>query len=106
VRGALAGLKEGSWARGQASWPRNPATCASAHSSVHGESGEGGTDKVGPRRRERKGDARGQRLDTGEPGARDREREGANGRRKLAPTGWPHWATSERGRARARENCR
>jgi hypothetical protein len=29
--------KKGSWA----SWPRNPATCASAHSTVHGESGEG-----------------------------------------------------------------
>jgi hypothetical protein len=34
------------------------------------------------------------------------ERERANGRRKLAPTGWPHWAVSERGRARASENCR
>jgi hypothetical protein len=37
---------------------------------------------------------------------RDIERERANGRRKLAPTGWPHWVASERGRARARENCR
>jgi hypothetical protein len=98
------GSKKGSWARGRASWLRNPVTCASAHSSVHGESGEGGTDKAGPRCRERKGDARGQRLDTGEPGPRDRER--ANGRRKLVPTGRPHWAASEKGRARARENCR
>jgi hypothetical protein len=72
----------------------------SAHASVHGEREEGGTDKAGPRRRERKGDARGQRLGTSEPGPRDRERERANGRRKLAPTGWPHWVASDRGRAR------
>jgi hypothetical protein len=65
--------------RGRTSWLRNPATCASAHLLVHGESGEGGTDKVGPRRRERKGDTRGQWLGTGEPGPRDREREGAHG---------------------------
>jgi hypothetical protein len=50
-------------------------TCACAHSPVHGESGEGGIDKAGPRRRERKGDARGQRLGTGEPGPRDTQRE-------------------------------
>ena len=37
--------------------------------------------------------------------AHKRERERENGRRKLVPTGWPHWAASERGRARARENC-
>jgi hypothetical protein len=98
------GSKKGSWARGRASWLRNPATCASAHSPVHGESGEGGTDTAGPQRRERKGDVRGQRLGTGELGPRDRER--ANGRRKLAPTGRPHWAASERGRARTRENRR
>jgi hypothetical protein len=41
---------------------------------------------------------------TGDPGPRDRERGSERGR-KLAPTGWPHWATSEGGRARARENC-
>jgi hypothetical protein len=40
---------------------------------------------------------------TGGPGPRDRER--ARGR-KLAPTGWSHWAASEGGMARARENCR
>jgi hypothetical protein len=44
--------------RGRGLWPRNPATCASAHALVQGESG---TDREGPRRRERKG-ARGQRL--------------------------------------------
>jgi hypothetical protein len=51
---------------------------------------------------------RGNDLTTRGPGPRDREREreGERGRRKLAPTGWPHWAANERGRARARENCR
>jgi hypothetical protein len=33
--------------------------CASAHSPVHCESGEGGTDKAGPRRREREKGTRG-----------------------------------------------
>jgi hypothetical protein len=62
-RGASAGhwrgSKKGVRACGRASWPRNPATCASAHAPVHGEREEGGTDKTGPRRRERKEDARG-----------------------------------------------
>jgi hypothetical protein len=78
-------------------------TCASAHAPVHGERGEGGTDKAGPRRRERKEDTRGNGSTTGETGPRDRERErggGARGR-KLAPTGWPH-----RGREREREGAR
>jgi hypothetical protein len=75
VRGALAGLYKGSLACGRVSWPRNPATCASAHTSVHGEREEGGTDKTCPRRRERKGDARGNGSVAGEPGPRDRERE-------------------------------
>jgi hypothetical protein len=57
-------------------------TCVSAHSPVHGKSGEGETDKAGPRHRERKGDARGQRLGTGEPGPRDRERERESERAK------------------------
>jgi hypothetical protein len=84
------GSKKGSWARGRASWPRNPTTCVSAHSPVHGESGEGGIDKAGPQRKERKGDTRGQRLGTGEPGPRDRERERTgegNWRRQVGPTG-------------------
>jgi hypothetical protein len=38
---------------GRATWPRIPATCASAHSLVHGMRGEGGADREGPRRRER-----------------------------------------------------
>jgi hypothetical protein len=50
-------------------------TCASAHAPVHGERGEGGTDKAGPRLRERKEDAWGNGSTTGEPGPRDRERE-------------------------------
>jgi hypothetical protein len=41
-----------------ASWPRNLATCVSAHAPVHGEHGGGETDRAGPRRREREGDAR------------------------------------------------
>jgi hypothetical protein len=45
VHGALAGLYEGSWAHGRASWPRNPATCASAHALVHGERGGRGTNR-------------------------------------------------------------
>jgi hypothetical protein len=73
------GSKKGSWACGRASWPRNPTTCVSAHAAIHGESGEGGTDKADPRCRERKGDARGQRLGTGELGPRDRERERTGG---------------------------
>jgi hypothetical protein len=36
---------------------------------------------------------------------RERERESA-GVKKPAPTGWPHWAASERGRAHGRESCR
>jgi hypothetical protein len=72
-------------------WPRNPATCASAHSPVHDGRREGGADRAGPRRREIKGDARGNGSATGEPGPRDREREGnrageENWRRQIGPT--------------------
>jgi hypothetical protein len=56
--------------------------------------------------REEKGCA-GQRLGDWRSGpTRQREREGARGGEKRAPTDRPHWAASERGRARARENCR
>jgi hypothetical protein len=61
---------------------------------VHGERGEGETEKAGPRRRERerKEDTRGNGSRTGEPGPRDREREGeragkGNWRRQVGPTG-------------------
>jgi hypothetical protein len=43
---------------------------------------------------------------TGDPGPRDKDRERVRGRKKLATTDRPHWAASERGRARERENCR
>jgi hypothetical protein len=81
--------------RGRASWPRNPVTCASAHAPVHGGRGEGGSDKTGPRRRERKGDARGQRLSTGEPGPRNRGRGRASGR-----SNWRRQVGSTKQRAR------
>jgi hypothetical protein len=55
--------------------------------------------------REERG-ARGNGSAPGKPGPRDRERRGTHAAKELAPTGWPHWAASERGRARARENCR
>jgi hypothetical protein len=92
VHGALAGLYEGSWARGHALWPRNPATCASAHASVHDKRGEGGSDKAGPRRRERGKGTRGNGSAIGnvDPQGRERERERTsegNWRRQACPTG-------------------
>jgi hypothetical protein len=75
----------------------------SAHTLVHGGREEGGTNRAGPRRKERKGDARGQRLGTGEPSLRNRERERESERAKetsadkLVPLG------SERERVSARE---
>jgi hypothetical protein len=98
------GSKKGSWARGRASWLRNPTTCVSAHAPVHGGRGEGETDRADPRRRERKRDTRGQQLGTGEPGPRDRERERertgkGNWHRQVGPTGQ---RASEGGRARGR----
>jgi hypothetical protein len=73
-------------------------TCTRAHVLVHGERGEGETDREGPRRRERKEDVRAmaQRL-----AARACEIEREEGRaraRQLAPTGRPQWAESERER--------
>jgi hypothetical protein len=75
--------------RGRASWPRNPATCVSAHSPVRGGCGEGEIDRAGSQRRERKGDARGNGSAPGRTGPRGRERRGA-GVKKLAPTSRPH----------------
>jgi hypothetical protein len=75
--------------------------CASAHAPVHGERGGGGADRVGPRRRERKGDARDNNSTTSEPGPRGRERESERvketGADRLIPPG------RERERERARE---
>jgi hypothetical protein len=74
-----------------ASWPRIPATCASAHAPVHGEGEEGGTDREGPRRRERRG-AWDNGSAPGRTGPRDRERRGtrageATGADRSAPLG-------------------
>jgi hypothetical protein len=66
--------------------------CASAHAPVHGECGRGGTDKEGPRCREReeKGHA-GQQLGdwrSGPARQREREREGEeNWHRQVGPSG-------------------
>jgi hypothetical protein len=85
------GSKKGSWARGRASWPRNPATCVSAHSPVHGESGEGGTNKAGPWRREREKRMRGGNGSALANRARETERESERaketGADRLAPLG-------------------
>jgi hypothetical protein len=63
----------GAWAT---SWPRNPATCVSAHALVHGGREEGGSDRVSTRRRGRKEGRSGQRLDDWRSGpARQREGE-------------------------------
>jgi hypothetical protein len=89
---ARAGLKKGAGARGQTSWPRIPATCASAHALVHGERGEGRADKGGPRRRKREGGHTGQRLGDWRTGpARQRGKRGTQakgtGADNLAPLG-------------------
>jgi hypothetical protein len=85
------------------SWPRNPATCGSAHAPVHGEHGGGGIDRAGPRRREReKRDTRGNGSAPGDLGPRDRERERAgegNWRRQVSPT---RQRAREGGRAQGR----
>jgi hypothetical protein len=68
-------------------------TCASAHAPVHGKRGEGRTDKVGPRHRERKGDARGGNGSALANRAHETERERESERAKetgadrLAPLG-------------------
>jgi hypothetical protein len=68
--------QKGAGARGRASWPRIPATCASARALVHDGRGEAEADRGGPQSRER-------------TGARAK---------KPAPTAWPHLAPSERER--------
>jgi hypothetical protein len=106
VHGALAGLYEGNWARGRASWPRNPATCASAHAPVHGEREGGRADRAGPWRRERRKGCVGATVRRLVIRARKTERKRARGRRKTgadrsAPAG------KERERERGGEgNCR
>jgi hypothetical protein len=97
------GSKRELGARGWASWPRIPATCASAHAPVHNEGGEGRTDREGPRCRERKGGmwAMAQRV-----AARAHETEREEGRaraKQLAPTGRLQRAQGERERESVRE---
>jgi hypothetical protein len=66
----------------RASWLRNTATCVSVHEPVHSERGEGGTDRTGPRCRERGQGHAGNGSTTSNPGPQDRERRRACGRRK------------------------
>jgi hypothetical protein len=79
---------------------RNPATCASAHAPVHGEREEGGTDKTGSRRRERKGGRTGaiaRHWRTGPTRQRESERVKETGADRSAPL------SREREREGARE---
>jgi hypothetical protein len=76
--------------------------CASAHALVHGERGEGRTDREGPRCRERQEGARGAMARRLANQARETEREEGRTRAKqLAPTGRPQRTESERERERA-----
>jgi hypothetical protein len=67
--------------------------CASAHALVHGERGEGRTDREGPRCREREKRGRvGNGSAPGSAGSQDRERRGTRagkvtGADRSAPTG-------------------
>jgi hypothetical protein len=105
-RGLWRGSKRELGARGWASWPRILATCASVHAPVHGEGREDGTDREGPRRRERK---EGTRATAHRLAARAHETEREEGRaraKQLVPTGWPQRAEGERERERERESVR
>jgi hypothetical protein len=75
----------------------------SAHAPVHGEHGEGGTDKAGPRRRERGQGRAGNGSTIVNPGPRDRERRRARRRRK---TGADRSAPAGSERERERESGR
>jgi hypothetical protein len=104
--GRWRGSKRELGARGWASWPRIPATCASARAPVHGEGSEGGTDREGPRRREREKGRAGKGSAPGRTGPRDRERRGtlvgrSNWRRHVGPS-----VQRARERARGRESSR
>jgi hypothetical protein len=72
---ARARLKKGAGARGRASWPKIPATCASARALVHGGRGDGGADSVGPRHRERENGRTGVMAQRLAGQAREAERE-------------------------------
>jgi hypothetical protein len=80
-------------------------TGASAHALVHGERGEGGTDREGPRHTERKGGARATAQHLAAQ-AREAEREEGRARAKqLAPIGRPQRAESKKERERAGEKA-
>jgi hypothetical protein len=88
-----------------ASWPRIPATCASAHAPVHGGGGEGRIDREGPQRRERereKGRTE-QRLSAWQRGPARQRGKGARRGKQLTLIGRPQRAESEREREGARE---
>jgi hypothetical protein len=91
VSAGACGAQKGVVARGWASWPRIPVTCASARALVHGRRGEGGADRGGPRCRERGRARGGNGSTTGKTGPQGRERRGARGRRNRrrqpGPTG-------------------
>jgi hypothetical protein len=74
--------------------------CVSAHAPIHGERGGGGTDRAGPRHRERRKGRSGNGSATGDPGPRDRER----GSTWLKKTG-TDWS-APLGRERERESAR
>jgi hypothetical protein len=89
---ALAGSKREMGARGWASWPRIPATCASAHAPVHGGMGRAElSGRVHGAEREKRGAwAMAHHL---VERARETEREEGRARAKqLAPTGRPQRA--------------
>jgi hypothetical protein len=108
--GLWRGSKRELEARGWASWPRIPVMCVSAHASVHDEGGEGGTDREGPRRREREREKRGHAGNDSAPGSvgpRDREKRGAHGRSTWHRPVGPSWQRArERERACGRESSR
>jgi hypothetical protein len=91
---------------GRATWPRIPATCASARVLVHGGCGDGGADRGGPRRIERGRVRGGNGSATGSAGPRGREGRGAREVKKPAPTTSPQWAASGRERVCGSGSCR
>jgi hypothetical protein len=98
-RGSMKGAGRVGGRRGREIWRR--ARVCMRRSTASAEGAELTGRVHGAKRGER--GVRGNGSVTSERGPRDRERGSVRGR-KLAPTGWPHWAASEGGRARAREN--
>jgi hypothetical protein len=92
--------------RGRTTWPRFPATCASARALVYGGRGEGRADSAGPQRREReiereRGWARGGNGSTTSkegPQSRETRRAHEQGNRRRQP-GPARQREGERGRA-------